>query len=89
MTVDPEARRVDTSIPNISWIVFHFVLLQKVQMLIFIRVVGMMRCLFPRQPALTILCAEDNVIQELLMCTSKRSSTAKRCRPSGPESNSS
>jgi hypothetical protein len=52
-------------------------------------VVGMMRCLFPRQPALTILCAEDNVIQELLMCTSKRSSTAKRCRPSGPESNSS
>jgi hypothetical protein len=46
MLVDPEARRVDTSIPNISWIVLHFVLLQKVQILIFKRLAGMMHCLF-------------------------------------------
>jgi hypothetical protein len=45
MIVDPEARRVDTSIPNISWVVFHFVLLEKVQILIFKRVAGMMRYL--------------------------------------------
>jgi hypothetical protein len=69
MIVDPEARRVDTSIPNISWVVFHCVLREKVQILIFKRVAGMMRCLFLRQPALAILCAEDNVIQQLLMFT--------------------
>ena len=35
MLVDPDARRVDTSIPNIAWVVFHFVLFQEVQILIF------------------------------------------------------
>ena len=43
MIFDPEARRVDTSIPNISWIVFHFVFLQKVQILVLERVTGMVR----------------------------------------------
>jgi hypothetical protein len=52
MTLHPEARRVDTSIPNIPWIVFHFVLLQKLQMLIFKRAAGMMRYLILRQPSL-------------------------------------
>jgi hypothetical protein len=42
MTLHPEARKVDTSIPNIPWIVFHFVFLQKVQILVLKRVASMM-----------------------------------------------
>ena len=37
MIVDPEALRVDTSIANLSLGVFHFVPLQKLQILIFKR----------------------------------------------------
>jgi hypothetical protein len=37
-----QARRVDTSIPNTSWIVFNFVLLQKAQILVFERVASIM-----------------------------------------------
>jgi hypothetical protein len=43
MILDPEARRVDTSLPNISWVVFHFVFLPEVQILVLERVTGMVR----------------------------------------------
>ncbi len=36
------------------------------------------------KPVQAILCAEDNVIQELLRCAHRRSSTAAILRPSGP-----
>ena len=85
MTLHPEARRVDTSIPNISSPVLQLVLLQKVQILIFKRAAGMMRYQILSQPEPAFCGAEDNVIQELLMCTHERCSTAKRCRPSGPK----
>ena len=42
MTLHQEARRVDTSISNISLVVFHFVRLQQLQVLIFERVADMM-----------------------------------------------
>ena len=53
MTLHPEARRVDTSIPNISLVVSHFVLLPQLQVLIFERVADMMSHLSGHQRLFT------------------------------------